>query len=62
MARVRRTLRGRRRRAGQVRGQLQTREQILAECDVVLLPKPEAADVAEMRAGQVLSAPPPAAP
>jgi len=35
-------------------GTLQTREQILAECDVVLLPKPEAADIAEMRAGQVL--------
>lgn len=33
---------------------LQPREQILAECDVVLLPKPEVADVAEMRAGQVL--------
>jgi alanine dehydrogenase len=33
---------------------LRTREQILAECDVILLPKPQAEDFAELRAGQVL--------
>ena len=31
-----------------------TREQILADCDVVLLPKPQPQDLAEMREGQVL--------
>ena len=31
-----------------------SREQILADCDVVLLPKPQHADVAAMRRGQVL--------
>jgi alanine dehydrogenase len=31
-----------------------TREQILAECDVILLPKPQAQDLADMRAGQIL--------
>ena len=33
---------------------LRTREQLLAECDVILLPKPQPADLAQMRAGQVL--------
>jgi alanine dehydrogenase len=33
---------------------LRTRDQLLAECDVVLLPKPRPQDLAEMRAGQVL--------
>jgi alanine dehydrogenase len=33
---------------------LRTREQLLAECDVILLPKPQAQDLAELRAGQVL--------
>jgi alanine dehydrogenase len=33
---------------------LRTREQILADCDVILLPKPQARDLAELRAGQVL--------
>jgi alanine dehydrogenase len=31
-----------------------TREQILADCDVVVLPKPQAEDLAEMREGQIL--------
>ncbi|MEU3647399.1 N(5)-(carboxyethyl)ornithine synthase [Lentzea sp. NPDC034063] len=35
-------------------GGLRTREQLIAECDVVLLPKPLAEDVAELREGQVL--------
>jgi alanine dehydrogenase len=39
--------------AGLVAG-LRTREQLLADCDVIVLPKPLAADLAEMRAGQVL--------
>ena len=39
--------------AGLVAG-LRTREQLLAECDVILMPKPLAPDLAEMRAGQVL--------
>jgi len=33
---------------------LRTREQLLAECDVVLLPKPQAEDLAQLREGQVL--------
>jgi alanine dehydrogenase len=33
---------------------LRSREQILAECDIVLLPKPQAEDVAALRTGQVL--------
>jgi alanine dehydrogenase len=33
---------------------LRSREQILAECDIVLLPKPQAQDVAALRTGQVL--------
>jgi alanine dehydrogenase len=33
---------------------LRTREQLLADCDVVLLPKPLPDDLAELRAGQVL--------
>lgn len=33
---------------------LRTREQLIAECDVVLLAKPLPADVAELRTGQVL--------
>jgi alanine dehydrogenase len=39
--------------AGLVAG-LGTREQLLADCDVILLPKPLPQDLAEMRAGQVL--------
>ena len=39
--------------AGAVAG-LRPREQLIAECDVVLLAKPLREDVAEMRAGQVL--------
>ena len=35
-------------------GGVHTREQLLAERDVILLPKPMAADLEEMRAGQVL--------
>jgi alanine dehydrogenase len=35
-------------------GGLRTREQLLAECDVILLPKPMVEDLAEMREGQVL--------
>jgi alanine dehydrogenase len=31
-----------------------TREQLLTECDVILLPKPQAQDLAELRSGQVL--------
>jgi alanine dehydrogenase len=31
-----------------------TRDQIIAECDVVLLPKPQAQDLTDMRPGQVL--------
>ncbi len=33
---------------------LRPREQLLAECDVILLPKPQTQDLAELRAGQVL--------
>jgi alanine dehydrogenase len=33
---------------------LRTRDQLLAECDVILLPKPLAQDLAEMREGQIL--------
>ena len=33
---------------------LRPREQLLAECDVVLLPKPQPRDLAQMREGQVL--------
>jgi alanine dehydrogenase len=33
---------------------LRTRDQLIAECDVILLPKPQAADLAELRPGQVL--------
>lgn len=33
---------------------LRTREELIAECDVVLLAKPSLSDVAELRAGQVL--------
>jgi alanine dehydrogenase len=33
---------------------LRTRDQLLAECDVILCPKPLAQDLAEMREGQVL--------
>jgi len=33
---------------------LRTREQLIGECDVILLPKPLPSDVAELRAGQVL--------
>jgi len=33
---------------------LRSREQLIAGCDVILLPKPLAQDVAELRAGQVL--------
>jgi alanine dehydrogenase len=39
--------------AGLVAG-LRTREQLLAGCDVIVLPKPLAPDLADMRAGQVL--------
>lgn len=39
--------------AGYVAG-LRTREQLLAECDVLLLPKPLPQDLREMREGQVL--------
>jgi alanine dehydrogenase len=39
--------------AGYVAG-LRTREQLLAECDVLLLPKPLPQDLGEMREGQVL--------
>jgi alanine dehydrogenase len=39
--------------APQVAG-LRTREQLLAECDVILLPKPLPQDLRELRAGQVL--------
>ncbi len=35
-------------------GGLRTREQLIAECDVCLLPKPSADDLAEFRDGQVL--------
>ena len=35
-------------------GGLRSREQLLADCDIVVLPKPVSGDVAEMRAGQVL--------
>ncbi|MDT5197527.1 MAG: hypothetical protein QOH20_4281, partial [Mycobacterium sp.] len=31
-----------------------SREQLIAECDVILLIKPEASDLAELRVGQVL--------
>jgi alanine dehydrogenase len=33
---------------------LRTREQLLSECDVILLPKPQTQDLAELRPGQVL--------
>ncbi|CAN5398874.1 N(5)-(carboxyethyl)ornithine synthase [soil metagenome] len=33
---------------------IRTREQLIADCDVVLLAKPETADLAELRTGQVL--------
>jgi alanine dehydrogenase len=33
---------------------LRSRDQLLAECDVILLPKPQPPDLAQMRAGQVL--------
>ena len=33
---------------------LRTRDQLLADCDVILLPKPLAADIGELREGQVL--------
>jgi alanine dehydrogenase len=33
---------------------LRTREQLLADCDVILLPKPQAQDLTELRTGQVL--------
>ncbi|HUL26466.1 MAG TPA: N(5)-(carboxyethyl)ornithine synthase [Streptosporangiaceae bacterium] len=39
--------------AAQVAG-LRTRDQLLADCDVILLPKPLADDLAEMREGQIL--------
>ena len=39
--------------AGYVAG-LRTREQLLADCDVILIPKPLPQDLAEMREGQVL--------
>jgi alanine dehydrogenase len=39
--------------AGHVAG-LRTREQMLADCDVIVLPKPLPRDLAEMREGQVL--------
>src|SRR5260370_22158669 len=39
--------------AGQVAG-FGTREQLLADCDVILLPKPLPADLSELREGQVL--------
>ena len=39
--------------AGQVAG-LRSRDQLLADCDVILLPKPLAPDLAEMREGQIL--------
>ncbi|MEO5982933.1 MAG: N(5)-(carboxyethyl)ornithine synthase [Pedococcus sp.] len=35
-------------------GGIRTREQLVAECDVIMLPKPLAADVAQLREGQVL--------
>ena len=35
-------------------GGLRSREQLIAECDVILLPKPLADDLAEMREGQTL--------
>jgi alanine dehydrogenase len=39
--------------AGSVAG-LRTRAELFADCDVILLPKPQAADLQEMRTGQVL--------
>ena len=39
--------------ARQVAG-LRTRAELLAECDVILLPKPQPEDLAQLRAGQVL--------
>ena len=35
-------------------GGFRTRDELFAECDVVLLPKPQPADLAQMREGQVL--------
>lgn len=35
-------------------GGLRTREELFAECDVIMLPKPVAADLADLRDGQVL--------
>ena len=39
--------------ASQVAG-FRSRDQLVAECDIILHPKPQAADVAELRTGQVL--------
>ena len=39
--------------AAQVGG-LRTREQLIAECDVILLPKIQPSDLADMRAGQIV--------
>ena len=33
---------------------MRSREELIAECDVILLTKPDARDLAELRAGQVL--------
>ncbi len=35
-------------------GGMHSREELIAECEVLLLPKPQAADAAEMREGQIL--------
>lgn len=35
-------------------GGLRTRAQLIAECDIILLPKPQPQDVAELRDGQIL--------
>ncbi|MDO5740607.1 MAG: N(5)-(carboxyethyl)ornithine synthase [Ornithinimicrobium sp.] len=35
-------------------GGMRAREDLIAECDVILLPKPQAADLAELRPGQIL--------
>ena len=53
-ARLRRALRHLRRAAGRGVAGLRTRAELIAECDVILLPKPQAADLAELRDGQVL--------
>lgn len=39
--------------AGQIAG-IRTRAELIAECDVILLPKPQAEDLAELRIGQTL--------